>query len=487
MPPSLPRSRCGVFSSDDHQPIVYPLALTPTGAAHPGARAFYDFLKVHRRRAVLQAGFQTTATAASGVPAWRGRIDVPQGSYGPITLSLWVAASSLLLSLVPGVAIGWLLARRAFFGRTALLIMVMVPLVLPPVVTGYLLLQLFGRHGLFAPVLATLGLEVAFGRWGAVLAAAVVGFPLLVQVTRQAFEAVDPRYEHIASTLGRHPVSVFFTVTLPMAAPGIAAGAVLAFARGLGVGATAVLAGDVPGETRTIALALFAAYEQPGQEAAASQLVWIAVALSSAALVGLASPVLRQAGAPMTPHLEVQLRHQWSSGFELDVSFSTTSRAIALFGPSGAGKSTILSAIAGLLDAHEARIALAGAPLVDTEAGVCLPPRARRVGLVLQDAWLFPLLRVRHNLAYGQPRGTTRFSVAEIAERPRSPTCWTAGHATSQGGERQRVWPWVAPSCRSRRCCSATSPSAASTPLAEIACCPCSAASTRPWTWRLWS
>lgn len=280
-----------VFAAEDHRPILYPVALT-VGGDRPEARRFADWLARPTSTAIFAAaGFHPLAGEAPPVrpprPAWLGQLAVDQGRWSPLWLSLWVATLSLILSLLPAIGAGWLLARHEFPGKTVLSVAVMIPLVLPPVATGFLLLQLFGRHGVLAPVLDTLGLEVAFGRWGAVVAAAVVGFPLLVQLVRQAFESVDPRFEQVAQTLGKHPATAFATVTLPMALPGIVAGAVLAFARGLGeFGATAVLAGDVPGETRTIALALFAAYEQPGQEAAAQQLMWLSIGLCAVALVG---------------------------------------------------------------------------------------------------------------------------------------------------------------------------------------------------------
>jgi molybdate transport system permease protein len=171
----------------------------------------------------------------------------------------------------------------------------MAPLVLPPVVTGYLLLKVFGRNGVLAPVLEAAGVQVAFTRWGAVIAAAVVGFPLLLILVRQAIESVDVRYPAIAQTLGLSPLQAFWRVTLPMALPGIAAGCVLAFARALGeFGATAMIAGDQPGETRTLALAVYALAEVPGGEDAAATLVWISLGLCAVALVAYERLVWRQ-------------------------------------------------------------------------------------------------------------------------------------------------------------------------------------------------
>lgn len=202
-----------------------------------------------------------------------------------LILSLQVASLSVVLALPPAVLIGWLAARREFPGKTLLTTLVMAPLVLPPVVTGYLLLAVFGRRGLLGPWLEALGLEIAFTRWGAVVAAAVVGFPLLVLSIRIAIEAVDPRYEAMARTLGDSWLRCFFRVTLPMAGPGIGAGAMLAFARALGeFGATAVLAGNMEGETRTLSMAVYTLLESPGGEEPAATLVWISLGVAVGAL-----------------------------------------------------------------------------------------------------------------------------------------------------------------------------------------------------------
>lgn len=212
-----------------------------------------------------------------------------------VGISLSVAAVSAAVMLPPALYLGWLLARRAFPGRTALQILVLLPLVLPPVVTGYLLLLLFSPRGWLGSWLThTLGVRVAFGWLGAVVAAAVVGFPLLVQQVRISIEAVDPRYERASLSLGRSPWAGFWRVTFPLARPGILAGLVLAFARGLGeFGATITLAGYVEGETNTIALTIFRAMEAPGGERTAFLLSMIAVAIAAAALGAYESLIRR--------------------------------------------------------------------------------------------------------------------------------------------------------------------------------------------------
>ena len=202
-------------------------------------------------------------------------------------LSLRVAVACVLASLPPAVALGWLLARRDFPGKFLLDGLCHLPLVLPPVVTGYLLLRLFGRRGLLGPLLDGLGLPLVFDWKGAALASAVVAFPLSLRAVRLAIEDVDPRLEGVARTLGAGPVRAFFTVTLPLAASGLWVGALLAFARSLGeFGATITFVANIPGQTRTIPLAIYTSLNQPGGEEAALRLVWISVAVSLAALLG---------------------------------------------------------------------------------------------------------------------------------------------------------------------------------------------------------
>ena len=202
-------------------------------------------------------------------------------------LSLRVAGACVLTTLPPAVAVGWLLARRDFPGKFLLDGLCHLPLVLPPVVTGYLLLRLFGRRGVLGPLLDELGLSLAFDWKGAALASAVVAFPLALRAVRLAIEEVDPRLEGMARTLGAGPVRAFFTVTLPLAASGLWVGALLAFARSLGeFGATITFVANIPGQTRTIPLAIYTSLHQPGGEEAALRLVWISVAVSLAALLG---------------------------------------------------------------------------------------------------------------------------------------------------------------------------------------------------------
>lgn len=204
-----------------------------------------------------------------------------------LSLSLQVSTWAVATSLPLGILTAWVLARCQFPGRTLLDGLVHAPLVVPPVVVGYLLLVLLGRRG---PVGAWLhdwfGITVAFTWKGAAVAAAVMAFPLMVRAIRLSIEAVDQRLEAAARTLGAGPLAVFATVTLPLTAPGILAGAVLAFARALGeFGATVTFVSNIPGETRTLPIALFSFAQIPGGEAAALRLVVISVALAIAAVI----------------------------------------------------------------------------------------------------------------------------------------------------------------------------------------------------------
>ena len=205
-----------------------------------------------------------------------------------LRLSLVVAGWAVAGSLVPGVAAAFVLARCDFPGKSLADALIHLPLVLPPVVTGYLLLVLLGRRGVLGALLHDLfGVSVAFTWKGAAVASAVMAFPLLVRAVRLSVEAVDRGLEAAARTLGAGPWRVFFTVTLPLALPGVLAGAVLAFARSLGeFGATITFVSNIPGETRTLPLALYTLTQVPGGEAGALRLSVISAGAALCALVG---------------------------------------------------------------------------------------------------------------------------------------------------------------------------------------------------------
>jgi molybdate transport system permease protein len=203
-----------------------------------------------------------------------------------IRLSLWVALWAMACSLPFGLAAAMLLARGRFWGKSLLNAVVHLPLVLPPVVTGYVLLLLFGRRGPLGRFFEdTIGLVFAFRWTGAALASAVMGFPLMVRAIRLSLDAVDRRLEDAAATLGASAPSVFLTVTLPLILPGIIAGMILSFARSLGeFGATITFVSNIPGETQTLPTAIYVFTQVPGGDLGALRLTLVAVAISLVAL-----------------------------------------------------------------------------------------------------------------------------------------------------------------------------------------------------------
>jgi molybdate transport system permease protein len=213
--------------------------------------------------------------------------ELSSDEWTAVWLSVRIAAVATLGALPFGIAIAWLLARKNFLGKALLDGIVHLPLVLPPVVTGYLLLIWFGRKG---PVGALLeqyfGIVFSFRWTGAALACGVMAFPLLVRAIRLSFEAIDRRLEDAASTLGANRLWVFLTVTLPLALPGVIAGMVLCFAKALGeFGATITFVSNIPGETQTISAAIYTLTQVPGGDAAAFRLVIIAVIIALVALI----------------------------------------------------------------------------------------------------------------------------------------------------------------------------------------------------------
>jgi molybdate transport system permease protein len=213
--------------------------------------------------------------------------DLTPAEWTAVALSLRVSVVATAVALPFGIAIGWLLARKDFWGKALVDGIVYLPLVLPPVVTGYLLLISFGRR---APVGAFLadhfGIVFSFRWTGAALACGIMGFPLMVRPIRLALEAVDRRLEDAAATLGAGRLLVFATITLPLALPGIIAGAVMCFARALGeFGATITFVSNIPGETQTISAAIYTLLQVPDGEGPAGRLVLLAIVLALAALL----------------------------------------------------------------------------------------------------------------------------------------------------------------------------------------------------------
>ncbi|MDT9692566.1 ABC transporter permease [Streptomyces sp. P9(2023)] len=388
------------------------------------------------------------------------------GTVEALRLSLVVSFWSLGLSLLLGVPLAWLLARVSFPGKAIVRSLVLLPMVLPPTVGGVALLLAFGRRGLLGPWLEnTFGITLPFHTSGAVLAATFVAMPFLVISLEGALGGLRPRYEETAASLGASPVRVFFTVTLPMVAPGLIAGAALTWARALGeFGATITFAGNLPGTTQTLPLQVYLLLQDEPEAATSVSLLLLVIAMTVLIALrgrwtGAPSDRPRRVTAPVEgaaadvpppttpPAVDVPRREasgqQWSlhaevTGFtrlSLDAAPGTT---IAVVGPNGAGKTTLLRALLGLTPRAHAALRLGDVEVTD------LPPHRRHVAWVPQDGALFPHLSALANTAYG-----LRVQGVRRAEARRTAQLWLdrlgVGHlahrrpAQLSGGQAQRV------------------------------------------------
>ncbi|MFF7776355.1 ABC transporter permease [Streptomyces tanashiensis] len=373
-----------------------------------------------------------------------GHLSSP-GTVQALKLSLLVSFWALGLSLLLGVPLAWLLARVRFPGKALVRSLVLLPMVLPPTVGGVALLLAFGRRGLLGPWLeSTFGITLPFHTSGAVLAATFVAMPFLVISLEGALGGLRPRYEETAASLGASPVRVFFTVTLPMVAPGVVAGAALTWARALGeFGATITFAGNLPGTTQTLPLQVYLLLQDEPEAATSVSLLLLAIAMGvlvalrgrwtgtpverrsrpapepatgTAAEPALAEPVSDSPSPSSSTEAKVS-GERWSlhaevTGFTrltLDAEPGTT---IAVVGPNGAGKTTLLRALLGLTPRAHADLTLGGTDVTG------LPPHRRRVAWVPQDGALFPHLSALANTAYGlRAQGVARGEARREAQR----------------------------------------------------------------------
>ncbi|MFF1348590.1 ABC transporter permease [Streptomyces sp. NPDC058322] len=379
-----------------------------------------------------------------------------------LRLSLLVSFWALGLSLLLGVPLAWLLARTDFPGKAFVRSLVLLPMVLPPTVGGVALLLGFGRRGLLGPWLEnTFGITLPFHTSGAVVAATFVAMPFLVISLEGALAGLRPAYEETAASLGASPVRVFFTVTLPMVAPGLAAGAALTWARALGeFGATITFAGNLPGTTQTLPLQVYLLLQDSPEAATSVSLLLLAIAMAVLITLrgrwtGTPRDRAREARPPAddtavpdtalradreTPPAPQERRslHAEVTGFDRLTLEAAPGTTIAVVGPNGAGKTTLLRALLGLTPRARARLRLGDTDVTE------LPPHRRQVAWVPQDGALFPHLSALTNTAYGlRAHGVPR------AEARREAQQWLdrlgVGHlahrrpAQLSGGQAQRV------------------------------------------------
>ena len=304
--------------------------------------------------------------------------DISPTEWTAIQLSLRVATVATLVATPLGIAVAWLLARRDFWGKSVLDALIHLPLVLPPVVTGYLLLLTFGRRGLVGAWLADhLGIVFAFRWTGAALACGIMSFPLLVRPIRLSIEAVDRRLEQAAGTLGAAPWRVFLTVTLPLALPGVLAGMVLGFAKAIGeFGATITFVSNIPGETQTISSAIYSLIQTPGRRyrGAAAGGGFDSDRDGRAGRLRMVRAARHATPARELIMLRVDVSKQLGE-FSIEASFASEGRVTGLFGASGAGKTSLINMIAGLLRPDRGIIAIDGETLDDTAARIACPGR----------------------------------------------------------------------------------------------------------------
>lgn len=385
---------------------------------------------------------------------------------------LWISLATTLLATCCTFFLGLLVAWKLYAIESRWRVwadgLMTLPLVLPPTVVGFLLLLLLGRHSYVGDLLQTLSIRIVFTWPATVIAATVVAFPLMYRTTVAAFEQVNPSYIHAARTLGASEARIFLRILLPLALPGVVAGTVLAFARAMGeFGATLMLAGNIPGLTQTMPIAIFSSVEG-GSLGDAYLWVVIMVVLSMALMRLLHLPghgagrkqteayayaeaeppsLISTRVATITDEqiersvLEVDVERQLAA-FPLKVQFRTKTGAVGLLGSSGAGKSMTLRMVAGIEKVDRGRICLNGRVLCDTEKRVWVQPSQRRIGVVFQDYALFPHLTVEKNIAFGlrsisKPQRKKR--IAELADQLRIRDLLYRKPTQLSGGQRQRV------------------------------------------------
>ena len=400
---------------------------------------------------------------------------------------LWLSLRSASLAVVLVAPLGFVCARRLQqlrgWQRGLAELAVLSPLVLPPTVVGFILLQLLGRYGPIGELLNRFGIEIVFSWQATVLSSVVAAFPLMVRSAQAALEQIDGALPQVARSLGASEARILVQIILPLAMPGLVAGISLSFARALGeFGTSLMLAGNIPGQTQTLPLAIFAAVEA-GQTGQAWFWTLLVLLLNGLCLLvmqvletgagrrqpgrnllwGLgrrlgrgawrvrrwASPpghqdsnsISPQAGAKIPFLLKVDLDHQLGP-FGLNLAFSSSSPRLAILGASGAGKSQLLRCLAGLETPKRGRIELNGQVLFDSERQINLPLQRRRIGLVVQHYALFPHLNVAENVGFGLatlPSEQRRERVKQQLERVGLGDLAHRYPGELSGGQQQRI------------------------------------------------
>ncbi|MBT9311480.1 molybdate ABC transporter permease subunit [Leptothoe kymatousa] len=403
--------------------------------------------------------------------------------FSPLWISLRIAAIATIFTSFLGVAVAYFMYHYRGRWRSCLDSILLAPMVLPPTVLGFFLLMVLGKQGPLGQLLHSVNLGVVFTWYAAVITATVVALPLMYKTTLGAFEQIDRSLLQVARTLGANETSVFFRITLPLALPGLVAGMTLSFARALGeFGATLMLAGNIPGRTQTLPMAIYFAVERGDvREAALWSAVILTVALGGIVAVNRwstqqnrrprkqsAGPFIWSLPAPLDgqplgdvsvrhrerqppgindkrPHqpvLEVALTKQLPH-FTLNVEFSTTQQPLGLLGASGAGKSLLLRCLAGLETPDTGRIVLNGRVLFDAAQGIDVPICDRNIGILFQNYALFPHLTIAQNIAFGLPNHLTpRETTASVMQQLKAMHLATlANHYPHQlsGGQQQRI------------------------------------------------
>jgi molybdate transport system permease protein len=386
----------------------------------------------------------------------------------PLWISLKVSLLATVFTFFAGMAVAyWMLGYRGK-GKALLEGIFISPLILPPTVVGFLLLILFGKNGPIGKLLQVVDFSVVFTWYGAVITAVVVSFPLMYRTALGAFEQVDGSLLAVARTLGASEWTVFRRIMLPLALPGVLSGAVLAFARALGeFGATLMLAGNIPGQTQTIPMAIYFAVEAGAMaEAWFWAVVILLLSLSGVFAVNFwqtreqnrrvqftrpiaptsrRSPLPTPTAAPLTVNptgLTVTIQKRLAS-FDLNLAFSVTDATLGILGGSGAGKSLLLRCIAGMETPTSGQIVLNGRVLFDAKRGINLPSRDRRIGFLVQNYALFPNMTVAQNIAFGLPKflagSEVKQRVAAQLDAVQLPGYGDRYPSQLSGGQQQRV------------------------------------------------